>query len=301
MSSSSHPRSGGRATGVRGVRARVAEETLRISKGATYKAPSGKEVDISESVKRAIDQTVVITPEEAEKLVAESVDELQKSRAGAPVTRFDVVNADSFDEAKRLTELYGEGNVSVLNFASARNAGGGFLRGAQAQEESLARSSALYITQETKGGVYYSVNRRPSNSLLYTDHMIYSMGVPVFRDSTSNALLETPWHVNVITSPAPNRGAVAQNKPADLPLVEPTMRRRMQQVLAAAVARKQKAIILGAWGCGVFGNAPQTVARLFAEYLLDGGAFEKAFVHVSFAVLARDEKFIEPFNRLFQS
>lgn len=40
--------------------------------------------------------------------------------------------------------------IRVLNFASAKKLGGGFLGGASAQEESIARSSTLYYSLITK-------------------------------------------------------------------------------------------------------------------------------------------------------
>jgi uncharacterized protein (TIGR02452 family) len=57
--------------------------------------------------------------------------------------------------------------------------------------------------------------------------------------------------------------------------------------------------VLGAWGCGVFRNDPAVVARLFGEFLLGGGTFERAFEHIVFAVLDRDGHTIRPFEALF--
>jgi uncharacterized protein (TIGR02452 family) len=74
----------------------------------------------------------------------------------------------------------------VLNFASAKNPGGGFLNGARAQEESLARSSALYPCLR-KSGMYD--HHRASGDCLYTDWMIVSPEVPVYRDDETGALL----------------------------------------------------------------------------------------------------------------
>src|SRR5688572_22378946 len=67
--------------------------------------------------------------------------------AGAPAVT--VTNESTLDAARRLG-----GDVAALNFASARSPGGGFLNGAQAQEESLARASALYPCLLAAGDFY---------------------------------------------------------------------------------------------------------------------------------------------------
>src|SRR6185312_12808515 len=99
-----------------------------------------------------------------------------------------------------------EPHVVALNFASAKNPGGGFLGGAKAQEEDLCRCSALYTCQLTQSA-YYEVNRATS-SMLYTDNIIYSPDVPFFRDDRLQ-LLDEPFTVSIITAPAPNAGQAA--------------------------------------------------------------------------------------------
>jgi uncharacterized protein (TIGR02452 family) len=78
-------------------------------------------------------------------------------------------------------------------FASARRPGGGFLTGAQAQEESIARASALHACLRVVGDFYAYQRRRPE--LTYSDRVIYSPAVPVFRDDTG-ALLPVPSRVS---------------------------------------------------------------------------------------------------------
>jgi uncharacterized protein (TIGR02452 family) len=134
--------------------------------------------------------------------------------------------------------------------------------------------------------------------LLYTDHLIVSPRVPVFRDD-ADQLLEEPWEVTILTSPAPDAGAVAANQPQAVGRIEPTFRSRIEQVLLAAVAFDQTVVVLGAWGCGVFRNDPATVARLFADFLLPGGSFARAFEQVTFAILDRDGRTIQPFEERF--
>jgi uncharacterized protein (TIGR02452 family) len=70
-------------------------------------------------------------------------------------------------------------------------------------------------------------------------------------------------------------------------------------VLALAAHHGHGALVLGARGCGVFGNDPHAVASLFAGHLLGEGRYAEAFSEVAFAVLDRRGEFISPFIDLF--
>ena len=274
-------------------RARIAQETLAIVQGGAYRAPSGNDVSFFDDVQMAIHRTELITPAAARSLRGRA-DRILAQRSFQ--TTFDVKNETTFAAARRLVERFGPEKVAALNFASAKNPGGGFLNGSQAQEESLARASALYACLLPQAA-YYDTNRN-EKTLLYTDHLIVSPQVPVFRDD-DDRLIDEPWKVTIITSPAPNAGAIERNDPTYLPSVETTLRRRAEQILSAAVTYDQTALVLGAWGCGVFKNDPKLVAQIFGEMLLGDGAFAKAFEHVTFAVLDRKGDNIAPFAEVF--
>jgi uncharacterized protein (TIGR02452 family) len=171
-------------------------------------------------------------------------------------------------------------SVAALNFASAKNPGGGFLNGSQAQEESLARSSALYSSL-LRAREFYE-RHRASTSLLYSDAMIWSPDCPIFRDD-EGTLLDEPQLASFITSPAPNVGATAENRPEELPQIPEVFRRRSEYVLALAAFKGCRRLVLGAWGCGVFRNDPAVVAAAFVGHLREG-AWSSRFERVVFSV-----------------
>jgi uncharacterized protein (TIGR02452 family) len=166
----------------------------------------------------------------------------------------------------------------VLVFASARNPGGGFITGARAQEEDIARASALYACLTAAPDFYAHHRREPD--LRYSDRVIYSPEVPVFRDDTGR-LLDQPYLLSMITAAAPNLSAIRSNQPDLADTVPDVVRKRCQRVLEVAAARGHRQLVLGAWGCGVFGNDPTVVATAFAEALRRVTRFD----HVVFAVL----------------
>lgn len=146
----------------------------------------------------------------------------------------------------------------LLNFASARNPGGGFLNGAKAQEEDLCRCSGLYPSL-LRHMTYYEVNQR-QRSLLYTDHAIYTPRVVFFRTRGTGELLREPFLSSVITAPAPNSGPHLRAHPDDHATVQATFERRWRNVLAIARDQGHPTVLLGAWGCGAFGGDPEVAA-----------------------------------------
>lgn len=186
-------------------------------------------------------------------------------------------------------------SIAVLNFASAKNPGGGFINGAMAQEESLAASSCLYKTQIAHED-YYKANRA-CPSMMYTDHAIYSPDVAFFRDGNFR-LLPEPVTVSVLTLPAVNMGQVRLKKENEVQAKQ-VMRRRMKLALAIFARQNCRYLILGAYGCGVFRNDPSEVAAWWRELLEE--SFVDSFETVVFAVLDNSvsQTFITPFQNTF--
>ena len=274
-------------------RASIAQETLEILERGFYHDPDGREVSIVEDLDAARSGSTLHTPEDFEDILRRR-DRRLRDRPDQVETTFEVVNETTLAAARRLLQDPDCDRVLALNFASAKNPGGGFLKGSQAQEESLARASGLYACINPLQG-YYESNRL-TRSCLYTDHMIYSPDVPVFRDD-DDILMERPVRVSFLTAPAANAGAIRSNQPREVARIEPVMRSRIEKLLALAVVHEHDVLVLGAWGCGVFANDPDRVAEWFADHLKGHGAYRSAFRRVVFAVLDRtpDRATIRPF------
>lgn len=123
---------------------------------------------------------------------------------------------------------------------------------------------------------------RITGSLRYSDRVIYSPAVPVFRDDKGE-LLAQAYQAAFLTAAAPNLGAIVSNQPDAADSVPLLLRARAQRVLDIAAAHGHRTIVLGARGCGVFRNDPAVVACAFADAVHDDGRFDR----IVFAVYDR--------------
>ena len=170
-------------------------------------------------------------------------------------------------------------HISVLNFASATNPGGGVLKGAGAQEECLCRTSTLYeclcedeIVKDFHKKHWIALKSGKMDSL-YNDDYIHTCDVTVFKSDTAKPVLlpETEWfNVDVISCAAPNLRYMSQHdrewkkKATDKVLFE-IYKKRINRVLDMARFMESDVVVLGAFGCGAFANPPELVAKAMHE------------------------------------
>lgn len=262
----------------REVAAGLGRSALDAIRTGTYRGPAGEVVDWREAVEAAVLSKRTIPPAYG-----------LPDRPGAPfpVTEVQVANETTLSAASRLSRA--GLRPLALNFANGVEPGGGFLSGARAQEEGLCRSSALFATLE--GDPMYKAHR-PRGLPDSTDWAILSPRVPVFRldDGTP---LPAPWLLDVITCAAPYAPRVGAERSAEL------LQTRIGRVLAIARSTWYDTLVLGAWGCGAFGNDPARTAQDFREAL--DGPFAGAFRHVVFAITdwSPERRFLGPFRDAF--
>jgi uncharacterized protein (TIGR02452 family) len=219
---------------------------------------------------------------------------LPSPQQAAGTTRVTVTRETTLAAAQRLLNEH-PGPVAALNFASATSPGGGFLSGSAAQEESLARASGLYHALQQHPD-YYAAHQGFGDRL-YSDRMLFSRDVPVFRDAAGH-WLDRPWHLDILTAAAPNLRRLTEAEMQRVtPEAQAALAQRAELVLALFAHHRCTRLVLGAWGCGAFRNDPDHVASVFARLLQ--GPYEHVFDEVVFAVFATpaEERNVVAFER----
>lgn len=261
----------------------AASQVLDLLRAGYYEFEGGR-VRFGIEQEAAVKGTRLYTPDELADLRVMDRDEKRP--------RVEVIDGTTQEVAFQLAgEKENARDLALLNFASARNPGGGFLNGAKAQEEDLCRCSGLYpalITCMT----YYEANRK-QDSLLYTDHTIYSPSVPFFKTHGTGPLLEKPFLVSVITAPAPNTRPYLESNPNMFAKLEETFLRRWENVLAVGRDNNIKRLLLGAWGCGAFGGDPEMAARTAKIAIANYGS---SFDQIIFGIPDRGRQSKDNFN-----
>jgi uncharacterized protein (TIGR02452 family) len=261
-----------------GVAAALGRSALEAASKGYYLTGAGQRVDWSVAVAAAC---------RAKRSIAPDAPLPAADHPFFPGTRVQVSNETTLGASRRL--LARGLRPLALNFANGVHPGGGFLQGARAQEETLCRSSALYLTL-VDDPMYEHHRRRPRPDS--TDWAIYSPDVPVFRADDGREL-EEPWLLSFITCAAPYAPRIGQPESGDL------LQRRIARVLAITRALGYQALVMGAWGCGAFANDPQRTARDFRDAL--EGELRGAFSDVVFAITdwSPERRFLSPFRDLF--
>ena len=181
--------------------------------------------------------------------------------------------------------------AAILNFASAVNPGGGVVKGATAQEESICRISTAYqcLVTESNKREFYNPHRALQDRI-YNDDIIYTPDVVVFKSDTSNPVKlpdNEVYKVNMITCAAPNLNSRNMRndtkyirKVTDKELLAIHVK-RLRRILDVAIENGNECIILGAFGCGAFMNKANIVAYAAKNVIKE---YMHAFKNIEFAI-----------------
>lgn len=184
--------------------------------------------------------------------------------------------------------------VCILNFASSKHAGGGFMTGAYAQEENLCYHSNLFDCLD-KHDRFYMYNRENLNRGLYTEGIIFTEDVVFFKQRFANV---SPKLADVITCAAPNKGVALRNgvKSTD---IDKIMSARLEKILKVAIDNNVETLVLGAFGCGVFKNDIKYVTMEIKKLLFFKG-YARYFKNIIMPGLSKTDRAYIVFKTVFK-
>lgn len=203
-------------------------------------------------------------------------------------------NTDSFTLARKVDAFRNKNSkeVLVLNFANSVHPGGGVRRGALAQEEDLCRKSSLLLSLESKEASIYYENNKKLRTNMGSNAIIITPKVEIIKDQDGN-LLDESVIVAVMTCAAPNINTEYGYEGMTEEHYKHLIYCRIVGMLRCAAVMGYKYLVLGAFGCGAFGNDAKLVSDLFykalKEFEFDGMREKDLFNRVDFAVLSRSK------------
>jgi uncharacterized protein (TIGR02452 family) len=217
----------------------VARTTLEILETGSYVNDAGETIDFRKEQQTAVAGTILYDPEAGSMLL-----DRENSGESSDVPVIEVTEENTQQAAKRLVQIEGFWDLVLLNFASARNPGGGFVNGAKAQEEDICRCLSLYSCLLAQPR-YYEANHA-EESLLYTNHTIYSPEVPFFR-TRSRENNDRVFLTSVITAPAPNAGQIIRHDRENWADIERVLHHRSGRDRPPTQASKLAFRCVGLW------------------------------------------------------
>ena len=255
----------------------VFQQTIDIVQEGSYTSENGEEVELLDNEPMLKGSRFYTKP-----LDASSVPTLSEECK----TKIIVRNDDSIHCGHALQQ---EGyNPVVLNLASRRNPGGGVKNGSRAQEESLFRSTNLFLSmyRYAEYAEDYGLEKsRFQYPMPVRFGGIYVPKATVFRAGAKDdfALLDTPYYMSFVAVAAINHPELDANGNICQEDVNLT-KNKMRTMLRIGLLNEHDSIVLGAFGCGAFHNPPKHIARLFHE-VIDEKEFKDKYKLIAFAIL----------------
>lgn len=273
----------------------ILNDTLNILNQGSY-LKDDRKIKLHFSFEQ-MQQSQVFLPDDIELLREENSSHAidnDKQKPDAACT-FNCENTDTLVLAqKKYQDLQKAGKLSaeilVLNLASAATPGGQTRKGAGAQEEDLCRRTSLLLSLESESSKKYYDYNNSRKTHMGSDAIIISPYVDVIKDSSSETLAN-PFPVSVMSCSAPMirfglEGMSDQE-------YEKMLYKRILGMLSVAASQNYRCLILGAFGCGVYGNNAATVSDLFYRAICDftyvGKNSDQLFTSVDFAVLCNTD------------
>ncbi len=296
----------------------ILNDTLDILEKGRFKK-DGQGINLSFSPEQ-MRQIQVFLPDDMDALRAGAAEDSDveiisgdRSLTGSGSCTFGCENEDALVLAQRkYLELKESGEASpkvlVLNLASATHPGGQTRKGASAQEEDLCRRTSLLLSLESENAKKYYDYNSLRKTHMGSDGVMISPCVEVLKDASADTLFD-PFPISVMSCAAPmirmGLEGMSEQEYKDM------LYNRIQGMLLVAASRNYRSLILGAFGCGVYGNDAAVVSDLFYKAIQDfsfhGTGSAKIFDSIDFAVLCRPDtdynyrEFCRNFSRIDDS
>lgn len=183
----------------------------------------------------------------------------------------------------------GQGKTCILNFASYKHPGGGFIKGMYAQEEALCHCSNLYNVLVRCNEEYYTENQKDLNRGLYRHSAIYTPDIVFWLGQ------DKVGKFDVVTCAAPNWNAQMRCGKSEVAENNRVLHQRVGFVLGLMEKNNADTIVIGAWGCGVFKQDPNIVAQSMRYWLEHSDVASNIII----AIPDKDSDNYKAFERIF--
>lgn len=203
-------------------------------------------------------------------------------------TTIEVLPIDTLDAVSKLKGIYPTDRVGFLVMANAGNQGGGYRRGTSGQEESVCRRTNLPLCFKS---MVYPIEEFGS---------FHIKDLAIIRDTEAKGYTMFKSHVvcDCVLSAAYHSPPIdAEGKMTDG--YRQKTKSKIEALLNAFLANGDTCVVLGAYGCGAFGNSPVEMAEIFQQVLTDK-KYKDKFKHIIFAILKHaGHKNLESFTNVF--
>jgi len=177
-------------------------------------------------------------------------------------------------------------SIAIMNFANGSNPGGGYTHGSRAQEEALCRQWPMY--HPSLRAVYQNLypfgaynreiveaaQKRDTQALHIYNAVLVTPGVRLMRDGPKERFRELEpkemFPTTMVAATAPQafwwRAGVPTGGLEDTivhTILGPLVAWKEGRGLPAGAEAASGVLVLGAWGCGAFGNDPEHMAARF--------------------------------------
>ena len=187
----------------------------------------------------------------------------------------------------------------LLNMANSKTPGGGYRRGAGAQEENIFRRSNYCLSLDveldennemerlrcTSDGNNEPIGKQGKLYPIDNYGAIYTSDITVFRGTESEgyAFLEEPiYGVCAIASAACERPKLRENNSKLQKQAAIDMQKKIENFFAIALLHKHDCLVLSAFGCGAFQNPPGHVATIYKAVIEQYAGY---FKEIHFAII----------------